>query len=62
VIFLPAAPYFMHYLALDIFTAFALYIYEKFGQGFASRGWSLDVVIVLEKTDNYVEIPHFQIS
>lgn len=52
----------MHYLALDIFTAFALYIYEKFGQGFASRGWSLDVVIVLEKTDNYVEIPHFQIS
>ena len=39
----------MHYLALDISTAFALYIYEKFGQGFASRGWSLDTVIVLEK-------------
>jgi hypothetical protein len=35
--------------ALDILATFALYIYEKFGQGFASRGWSVDVVNCLEK-------------
>ena len=46
-----STPYYMHSLALDFFFRCLCAVHLlKVGQGFASRGWSLDVLIVLEKS------------